>query len=96
MRVPRSSGTGFSVEFSKTFLKHLDLMISIGENGSAGQVVHGSGYGYLNGALAEAGFFKLGSGNGVWLAGDYTGTYPKFRINSVNDGPVAQATFLGR
>jgi hypothetical protein len=90
--VPSTSGTGFSVEFSKSFLKHLDLMISISDNGSAGQCVHGSGYGYLNGTLAEAGFFKPGTNNGIWLAGDYTGTYPKFRINSINDGPVAQAT----
>src|SRR5262249_27231661 len=67
-------------------------MITVSDNSSAAQCVHGSGYGYLNGALVSAGFFNPAINNGVWLAGDYTSSYPYFRIQSVNDGLVAQAT----
>lgn len=85
-------GTSFTVEFTSKFSQHLEKMISISDNSSAAQCVHGSGYGYLIGALASGGFFDPATNVGIWLAGDYTGTYPYFRINSVNDGPVAQAT----
>jgi hypothetical protein len=88
---PKVSGT-FFVSFKKTFLDHLEKMIAISSNSSAAACVHASGYGYLNGTLASAGFFEPGTNTGVWLAGDYESQYPYFRIPSVNDGLVAQAT----
>jgi hypothetical protein len=88
---PKAAGT-FYVSFKKTFLDHLEKMIAVSSNGSAAACVHGSGYGYLNGMLASAGFFDPGTHTGVWLAGDYESQYPYFRIPSVNDGLVAQAT----
>ena len=60
-------------------------------NASAAECVHGCGYGYINGALASAGLFDPSTNNGIWLAGDYTGEYPFFRIRSVNDDGSAQA-----
>ena len=70
-------------------------MISISDNDSAGACVHGSGYGYLNGTLASAGFLDPGTNNGIWLAGDYKekgakDKYPAFRIPCMNDTTTAQ------
>lgn len=48
-----SPGPGFTVNFSSAFQGHLEKMIAISDNGSAAQCVHGSGYGYLDGALAS-------------------------------------------
>ena len=91
--VPRPEpGRGFTVELAAGFKGHLERMIAVSDNGSAAQCVHGSGYGYLDGALAAAGFFDPARNVGVWLAGDYAGNYPFYRIPSVNDGLVAQAT----
>lgn len=93
--VKQASVPGYLVNFSSTFSNHLNLMISISDNDSAGACVHGSGYGYLNGTLASAGFFDPGANQGLWLAGDYKepksqGKYPAFRIGCVNDGTTAQ------
>lgn len=85
-------GQGFTVNFSTAFEGHLEKMIAVSDNASAAQCVHGSGYGYLNGALVSGGFFDAATNTGIWLAGDYTAKYPYFRIDSVNDGKVAQAT----
>ncbi|HEX8107112.1 MAG TPA: hypothetical protein VF516_05250 [Kofleriaceae bacterium] len=93
---PLVPSPGFTVNFSSTFQDHLEKMIAISVNQSAAQCIHGSGYGYLNGALASAGFFDPATNNGIWLAGDYIGNYPYFRINSVNDGLVAQAVTTRR
>lgn len=88
---------GFTVSFSKAFENHMDQMIKISSNNDAAETIHGSGYGYLNGALASAGLLDASSSTGIWLAGDYAETsyankYPYFRIDSVNDKRVAQAT----
>ena len=90
-----SSGDGFSVDFSKAFVGgkgHLERMIAVSDNNSAAECIHGSGYGFLNGLLQSAGFFDSSTNNGIWLAGDFVGAYPTFRIKSVNDGLVKQAT----
>ncbi len=41
--------------------------------------------------MQYAGLFDPKTMTGVWLAGDYVGTYPYVRIASDNDGAVAQA-----
>ena len=87
--VPASSGTGWSVNFTPDFENHLYEMISISSNGDAAQCVHGSGYGYLNGALSSGGFLDSGGTTGIFLAGDYTGAYPPFRIPAVNESAYA-------
>jgi hypothetical protein len=79
------------VSFTPGFANHVQEMIRVSNNGSAAESIHGSGYGYLNGALASAGFLDTGTTNGIWLAGDYNSNYPYFRIDSVNDQLVAQA-----
>jgi hypothetical protein len=66
-------------------------MIVPSHNGPAATCIHGVGYGYLNGALAAGGFFEPLKRQGLWVAGDYQTTWPYVRINSINDGPVAQA-----
>lgn len=80
-----------SVRFTSALVGHLEKMIAISDNHSAAQCVYASGYGYLNGALTDAGFFDPKTEKGIWLAGDYIRSYPYFRIKSANDGLVAQA-----
>jgi hypothetical protein len=75
-----------------TMWQHLEGMISVGTNPSAGQCIRKLGYGYLNGSLHSAGFFDPLLKHGIWLAGDYVHRYPYFRIVTLNDGDVAQAT----
>ena len=87
--VPAASGTGWSVEFTPGFQKNLYEMISISSNGDAAECIHGSGYGYLNGALSSGGFLAASGTSGVFLAGDYQGTYPAFRIPAVNEDVYA-------
>jgi len=70
----------------------IENMITVSNNGSASRCTHACGYGYLNGALASAGLFEPGTGKGLWLAGDYTGAYTYYRIDSDNDQGVAQAS----
>jgi hypothetical protein len=53
---------------------HVEAMIAVSNNYSAGQCVHACGYGYLEGALAEGGHFEPRTGQkgvGIWLGGDY-------------------------
>jgi len=106
--VALSPNLGFTVEFASAFapeiagptkepVGHIEKMIVVSNNTSAARCTHACGYGYLNGAIASAGFFEPGKGLGLWLAGDYLDTqeiakYPYYRINSDNDGMVAQAS----
>jgi hypothetical protein len=78
-------------EFKGTFVTALREMIVPSSNSHAGQCVRGVGYGYLNGALEAAGLFDRKTQTGLWLAGDFVGIWPYARINSANDGLVAQA-----
>jgi hypothetical protein len=86
-----SASSGVTVDFSSSFTHHATKMITESNNSSAGKCVHASGYGYLNGALASAGFLDLVSLDGIWLAGDYSHEYPKYTVDSVNDKQVGQA-----
>ncbi|MFZ0708462.1 MAG: hypothetical protein WAM53_00330 [Terrimicrobiaceae bacterium] len=90
---PAASGLRVAVTFSPPFDRALERMIVPSNNADAATCVHGVGYGYLNGALAEGGFFDLSSDQGLWVAGDFQGgkKWPYVRIVSRNDGFVAQA-----
>jgi hypothetical protein len=78
-------------DFSGNFRASMKAMIVPSDNSGAGRVVRGVGYGYLNGLLEHFGLLDLSTPTGIWLAGDYVGLYPYVRIQSVNDGGVAQA-----
>jgi hypothetical protein len=78
-------------DFKGSFTTALREMIVPSSNGHAGQCIRGVGYGYLNGALEAAGLFDRKTQTGLWLAGDFVGIWPYARINSANDGAVAQA-----
>ncbi|MFG2891303.1 hypothetical protein [Streptomyces sp. NPDC048248] len=89
---PFNPSTGqLAVNFSESFWNSLQDMIG-GSNAAAAATIHGLGFGYLNGALANGGFFDDPSAIGIWLAGDFQGQWPPVRISSDNDGMVAQAT----
>ncbi len=82
----------WKVDFSHAQVAAFEDMIVQQNNPGAITTIHGLGYPYLNGKIADDGFFS--GGTGMWLAGDYAfGTqWPSARIDSLNDGKVAQAT----
>lgn len=88
--VPDGAG-GVEVGFTARALAAFDNMIAGAHNPGATSTIHDLGYGYLNGKIADDGFFD-GTGQGIWLAGDYASVWPYVRIPSVNDAGVAQAT----
>ena len=90
---PASWGLRVNVAFAPGFDKALEGMIVPSNNAHAGTCVRGVGYGYLNGALAEGGFFDPSTDQGLWVAGDFQQgkKWPYVRIVSRNDGLVAQA-----
>lgn len=81
------------VDHTSAFQKSLHEMIVPSNNVHAGLCVRGVGYGYLNGALAAAGYLDTSIPNGLWLAGDYSQEkiWKTVRIQSVNDQGVGQA-----
>lgn len=103
-RTFKVEGTGpFTVDFTTEFAMspapaaprakptgHIEKMITVSDNGSAGRCTRACGYGYLNGALASAGFFEPSTGLGLWLGGDYSGEGPAFTVQSDNDQLVAR------
>lgn len=60
------------VEFADAYQAALN---DIGENESAGKVIRGLGYRYINVSLMNGGFFDRNASppTGIWLAGDYSG-----------------------
>lgn len=90
---PTTWGLRVTVAFTPGFNSALEGMIVPSNNVHAGTCVRGVGYGYLNGALAEGGFFNPSSDQGLWVAGDFQQgkKWPYVRIVSSNDGLVAQA-----
>ena len=85
-----TNGPTWAVDFSAAQKLAFEDMIVQQNNPGATTTIHGLGYPYLNGKIADDGFFSNGAG--MWLAGDYAGNWPAARITSLNDGPVAQAT----
>ncbi|MHA6892361.1 serine hydrolase [Ralstonia pseudosolanacearum] len=55
------------------FLDWLKLAMRWSNDAAAGRVIDALGYFYINGALANAGFFDSGTSNGLWLSADYAG-----------------------
>jgi len=90
---PANWGLRVTVTFTPGFGSALEGMLVPSNNADAGKCVHGVGYGYLNGALAEGGFYDTSSNQGLWVAGDFQQgrKWPYVRIVSRNDGLVAQA-----
>ena len=90
------AGPDFVVDFTQKQLNAFEDMIVQQHNPGATTTIHGLGYPLLNGKLADDGFFD--GTIGIWLAGDFAGgaasatTWPAARIDSKNDGAVAQAT----
>jgi hypothetical protein len=80
-----------TVQFTPRIDQALDDMVPQAHNTGATTIIRDLGYPYLNAKLADDGFFD-GAGSGIWLAGDYSGASPYVRIDSINDGLVAQAT----
>jgi hypothetical protein len=88
---PAPKGAWAPPDFSGSFRASMKAMIVPSDNSGAGRVIRGVGYGYLNGLLEHFGLFDPDTPTGIWLAGDFVGVYPYVRINSANDGGVAQA-----
>jgi hypothetical protein len=88
--IPTVDGT-FAVDFNGDFNTQMRAMIVNGSNEAAAQCIKRLGYSWINGALGAGGFFNSAN-QGIWLAGTFTGLLPAVRVDSVNDGPVAQAT----
>lgn len=83
---------GFEFIFSDSFFSNMKDMIVRSDNSAAGKCVEQLGYSWINGVLANGGFFNPETVTGIWLAGTFTQSWPYVRVSSVNDGPVAQAT----
>jgi hypothetical protein len=98
-RKPRYSEVFFqnpdgTVAFSEPYNEALEAMIIESSDLKAATVIHGIGYSFLNGILEARGFAgdAFNPNQGMWLAADYVGTYPKVRgVISVNDGPAGIA-----
>jgi len=91
-----SSPSGLSLDFTAEYKNAQLKMIGVSDNSKAADCIHGLGYGYLNGTLSSGGFLDTATNEGLWLAGDFLGTWPYFRIQSVNDDLVAQAASVIR
>ena len=88
--VPLVNG-GVSAAFSGSFQTAMRAAIVNSDNAAAATCVKALGYGWINGALTAGDYFDDDSRHGVWLAGTFLGDEPYVRIESDNDGPVAQA-----
>ncbi|MFI9587039.1 hypothetical protein ACIHCQ_35665 [Streptomyces sp. NPDC052236] len=85
------SGPDFTVDFTQAQMDAFENMMVDQKNPGATVTIHGLGYPYLNGKIADDGFFD-GTSHGVWLAGDYAQQWPAARIPCVNDVDTAQGT----
>jgi hypothetical protein len=89
--VSASAGPGVTVNFTASYQRSLEKMIIESDDAEATTCIHNIGYGYLNGALASAGFFDTSLQNGLWLAGDYSffANWGALTIDTVNDGKAS-------
>ncbi|MFF8449478.1 hypothetical protein ACF06Q_17540 [Streptomyces leeuwenhoekii] len=85
------SGPDFTVDFTQAQTDAFENMMVDQETPGATTTIHGLGYPYLDGKIADDGFFD-GTAHGVWLAGDYAQQWPAARISCVNDVDTAQGT----
>lgn len=89
MLEPASSGV-FAVDFTAAQLAAFQDFVVQQHDAGAGTTIHNLGYPYLNGKIADDGFFD--GTDGLWLAGDYVHTWPAARIACINDVDTAQGT----
>ncbi len=75
--------------FNADFETNMRKMIVPSDNLGAAECIKRLGFCWINGALANGGFFD--GQNGIWLAGTFTGAITPVRVPSVNDGGSAQA-----
>jgi hypothetical protein len=70
-----------------------DMIVNSGD-ATAAAVIDSLGYGYISAALVENNFFvpTVGTGVGIWLAGDYANSNTYVRVPCINDHPDAQLT----
>lgn len=85
------AGSDFVVDFTDAQLRAFEDMMVQQHNAGATTTIHGLGYPYLNGKIADDGFFD-GTAHGLWLAGDYAQQWPAARIPCMNDVDTAQGT----
>ncbi|MBV6702361.1 hypothetical protein [Kitasatospora aureofaciens] len=86
------SGPDFLVDFTPAQTSAFEDMMVQQHSPGATTTIHGLGYPYLDGKIADDGFFDSTSSQGLWLAGDYAGVWPAVRIPCVNDVDTAQGT----
>ena len=82
------------IDFTVDYSSALEDMIILSDDQAAATVIHGIGYSFLNGIIQAQGFSgdAFNPTQGIWLAADYIGQYPKVRgALSVNDGPAGIA-----
>jgi hypothetical protein len=85
------TGPDFLVDFTQAQTDAFENMMVEQENPGATTTIHNLGYPYLNGKIADDGFFD-GTSRGMWLAGDYAQIWRAARIPCVNDVDTAQGT----
>jgi hypothetical protein len=64
---------GGRIPSTRGFYDRMKLAIGWSDNGATGTCVEDIGRQYLNGALANDGFYDRGSQHGLWLSGNYDG-----------------------
>ena len=81
-------------QFKSSFSSDASLMIVESDDPAATRVIDALGYGYISAVLKEGDFFDptVGTGVGIWLAGDYSSTNFYKRHACVNDHPDAELT----
>jgi hypothetical protein len=84
-------GADFVVNFTQAQLDAFENMMVQQDNPGATTTIRGLGFPYLAGKIADDGFIDSAR-NGVWLAGDYSGTGRAARVPCVNDVDTAQGT----
>ncbi|MEV7394806.1 hypothetical protein [Streptomyces sp. NPDC091215] len=85
-------GGDFTVDFTPGQVSAFENMMVQQHDQGATTTIHGLGYPYIDGKIADDGFFDSTSSEGLWLAGDYAGIWPAARISCVNDVDTAQGT----
>ncbi|MFE5587889.1 hypothetical protein [Kitasatospora sp. NPDC056531] len=85
-------GGDFIVDFTPAQVSAFEDMMVQQNDPGATTTIHGLGYPYLDGKIADDGLFDSTSSQGLWLAGDYAGIWPAARIPCVNDVDTAQGT----
>lgn len=72
------------IDFQRSYREKMKRMIINSDNDAAGACIHGLGFGYLNGALEQGGFFDSDTKKGVWAAGDFKHGWTPVRIPCEN------------